>query len=103
MVLLAAYGNFQDQIVLGRNLPVEPDEPLVPREVEFAFGAFQSVPLSTSPAPSAQKPAACENFGVGLANQGYVNHDFRKGKAVADSTSSPLHAWAGGTRPFLRP
>ena len=45
MVLLAAYGNFQDRIVLGLNLPVEDGGPLPPLEVKFAPGAFQSVPL----------------------------------------------------------
>ena len=32
MVLLAAYGNFQDRIVLGLNLPLEPDGPIAPIE-----------------------------------------------------------------------
>jgi alkylhydroperoxidase family enzyme len=45
MVLLGAYGNFQDRIVLGLNLPVEPDGPLPPLEVKFAPGAFQAVPV----------------------------------------------------------
>jgi alkylhydroperoxidase family enzyme len=45
MVLLGAYGNFQDRIVLGLRLPVEPGGPLAPLDVRFAPGAFQSVPL----------------------------------------------------------
>jgi len=45
MVLLAAYGNFQDRIVLGLNLSIEPDGPLAPLEVKFAPGAFQAVPV----------------------------------------------------------
>lgn len=45
MVLLAAYGNFQDRIVLGLKLPVEADGPLPPLNVEFAPGAFQSMPI----------------------------------------------------------
>jgi alkylhydroperoxidase family enzyme len=45
MVLLGAYGNFQDRVVLGLNLPLEPDGPLPPIEVKFAFGAFQSQPI----------------------------------------------------------
>ena len=45
MVLLAAYGNFQDRIVLGLNLPLEPDGPLPPLDVKFATGAFQSAPI----------------------------------------------------------
>jgi hypothetical protein len=45
MVLLAAYGNFQDRIVLGLNLPVERDGPLPPIEVKFAPGAFQATPI----------------------------------------------------------
>ena len=45
MVLLAAYGNFQDRIVLGLKLPLEPNGPLPPLVVTFAEGAFQSAPL----------------------------------------------------------
>jgi alkylhydroperoxidase family enzyme len=45
MVLLAAYGNFQDRIVLGLNLPLEEGGPLPPLAVKFAEGAFQSALL----------------------------------------------------------
>ena len=45
MILLAAYGNFQDRIVLGLGLPVESGGPLPPIEVKFAPGAFQATPL----------------------------------------------------------
>jgi alkylhydroperoxidase family enzyme len=45
MVLLAAYGNFQDRIVLVLKLPIEPEGPLRPLEITFAEGAFQSAPL----------------------------------------------------------
>jgi alkylhydroperoxidase family enzyme len=45
MVLLGAYGNFQDRIVLGLNLPIEPGGPLAPLAVTFAPGAFQSTPI----------------------------------------------------------
>ncbi|ODU02640.1 MAG: hypothetical protein ABS79_00085 [Planctomycetes bacterium SCN 63-9] len=45
MVLLAAYGNFQDRIVLGLGLPLEEGGPLPPLEVEFAPGALQSRPV----------------------------------------------------------
>ena len=45
MVLLAAYGNFQDRIVLGLALPIEAGGPLPPLEVKFAPGAFQPTPL----------------------------------------------------------
>lgn len=41
MVLLAAYGSFQDRLVLGLNLPLEKDGPLPPLVVEFAAGALQ--------------------------------------------------------------
>lgn len=41
MVLLGAYGNFQDRIVLGLNLPLEPNGPLAPLAVKFADDAFQ--------------------------------------------------------------
>ena len=45
MVLLAAYGNFQDRIVLGLQLPVEEHGPLKPIDVEFAEGALQIASL----------------------------------------------------------
>lgn len=45
MVLLAAYGNFQDRIVLGLQLPMEQGGPLAPLDVEFVEGALQMAPL----------------------------------------------------------
>lgn len=45
MVLLGAYGNFQDRLVLGLNLPIEAEGPLAPVDVTFAPGAFQSAPI----------------------------------------------------------
>jgi alkylhydroperoxidase family enzyme len=45
MVLLAAYGNFQDRIVLGLRLPLEEGGPLPPLEVKFVPGAFQVAPV----------------------------------------------------------
>ena len=45
MVLLGAYGNFQDRVALGLNLPVETGGPLPPLEVKFAPGAFQAAPI----------------------------------------------------------
>jgi alkylhydroperoxidase family enzyme len=45
MVLLGAYGNFQDRIVLGLALPIEAGGPLPPLAVKFAASAFQPTPL----------------------------------------------------------
>lgn len=45
MVLLAAYGNFQDRIVLGLNLEIESEGPLPPVEVAFVEDAFQVAPF----------------------------------------------------------
>ncbi len=45
MVLLAAYGNFQDRIILGWQLSLAPQEPLPPLAVEFGPGAFQATPI----------------------------------------------------------
>ena len=53
MVLLAAYGNFQDRIVLGLNLPIESKGPLPPLDVKFADGAFQMAPLFPAQSQSA--------------------------------------------------
>ena len=54
MVLLAAYGNFEDRLVLGLQIPVEDGGPLAPLDVKFAPGAFQTAPLlpeQAAPAP----------------------------------------------------
>jgi alkylhydroperoxidase family enzyme len=45
MVLLGAYGNFQDRVVLGLNLPMEVGGPLPPLAVQFADDAFQIAPI----------------------------------------------------------
>ena len=45
MVLLAAYGNFQDRLALGLNLPMEEGGPLGPLDVQFVEGTFQVEPL----------------------------------------------------------
>ena len=45
MVLLAAYGSFQDRIVLGLNLPMEEKGPLAPLAVEFVEGGLQIAPI----------------------------------------------------------
>jgi alkylhydroperoxidase family enzyme len=45
MVLLAAYGNFQDRLLLGLNVPLEADGPMPPVVVKFAEGAFQVAPI----------------------------------------------------------
>ena len=45
MVLLAAYGNFQDRLVLGLNLPLEEQGPQTPLKIEFAEGGLQVAPL----------------------------------------------------------
>lgn len=45
MVLLAAYGNFQDRLLLGLNVPLEADGPMAPLKVTFDPGAFQVAPI----------------------------------------------------------
>lgn len=45
MVLLAAYGNFQDRIILGLNLPLETSGPMAPLQIQFAEDAFQVAAL----------------------------------------------------------
>jgi alkylhydroperoxidase family enzyme len=52
MVLLGAYGNFQDRIVLGLGLSVEPGGPLPPIDVAFAPGAIQMTPILPSSQPA---------------------------------------------------
>jgi alkylhydroperoxidase family enzyme len=57
MVLLGAYGNFQDRIVLGLNLTIEPEGPLPPVEVHFEEGAFQVAPDVPRSEPTKQVTA----------------------------------------------
>ncbi|MFN7625871.1 MAG: carboxymuconolactone decarboxylase family protein, partial [Pirellula sp.] len=45
MVLLGAYGNFQDRVLLGLNVQQEGKEPLPPLQVTFAPEAFQTRPV----------------------------------------------------------
>ncbi|MDG3004360.1 hypothetical protein PZE19_11285 [Paludisphaera sp. Pla2] len=49
MVLLAAYGNFQDRILLGLGVPLEAGGPLPPIDVKFAPGALQLTPPPMPP------------------------------------------------------
>ncbi len=45
MVLLAAYGNFQDRIILGLNVSLGEAEPLEPLRIKFVDGALQVAPI----------------------------------------------------------
>lgn len=45
MVLLAAYGNFLDRIILGLDLNLEDSGPLAPMKIEFETGALHLKPL----------------------------------------------------------
>ena len=45
MVLLTAYGNFQDRLLLGLNVPLEKNGPYPPLNVKFGEGALQMKPL----------------------------------------------------------
>ncbi len=53
MVMLAAYGNFQDRLVLGLQLPAERPEAMGPLQVKFADDAFQMAPVLPESAPAA--------------------------------------------------
>lgn len=48
MVLLTAYGNFQDRVLLGLNVPIDREGVLPPCKVKFAEGAIQVSPLTPS-------------------------------------------------------
>ncbi len=45
MVLLTAYGNFQDCLLLGLNVPIEKHGPCPPLDVKFIEGALQITPI----------------------------------------------------------
>lgn len=61
MVLLGAYGNFQDRIVLGLNLPMEEGGPLSPVDVKFSDEAFQIAPYFPTQKERPSLIAAGEN------------------------------------------
>lgn len=46
MVLLTAYANYQDRILLGLQVPIESDGPYPPLNVKFVDGALQVAPLT---------------------------------------------------------
>ena len=62
MVLLAAYGNFQDRFLLGFNVPLEPNGPLPALSVDFDPKTFQWAPLV--PDVSASQPSLSRNEAV---------------------------------------
>lgn len=45
LVLLTAYGNFHDRLLLGLQVPLEADGPLSPTHVKFAEPALQRTPI----------------------------------------------------------
>lgn len=54
MVLLAAYGNFQDRIIHGLGVPLEAAGPLPPVVVKFAPGSLQAAPVMPDTGPPAK-------------------------------------------------
>jgi alkylhydroperoxidase family enzyme len=72
MVLLLAYANFQDRLLLALGLPVEPDGPLAPLEVRFARdgaspqAAPRKTPQTTTAKPP-EKPAGDEWSAINFA------------------------------------
>ena len=60
MILLAAYGNFQDRILLGLNLPLEPQGALAPLDVQFVEDAFQLAALT----PDVSQPFESNNDAI---------------------------------------
>jgi alkylhydroperoxidase family enzyme len=95
MVLLAAYGNFQDRIVLGLGLPMEAGGPLPPVEVEFAPGAIQTVPVL----PDAAEPRLVEGGpnvvepGADWAAVSYEDLQARLERQRARTPRLPVPAW----------
>lgn len=81
MVLLAAYGNFQDRIVLGLQLPMEDSGPLAPLEVEFVEDAFQLAPLI---------PPTSERLSLNIAGEDVVSDDGDWGTVSFDELQARL-------------
>ena len=73
MVLLAAYGNFQDRIVLGLNLPMEASGPLPPLEIQFVEDAFQ-IALLFPPANTNRTTLAESGYDGRTRGSGLVAH-----------------------------
>jgi alkylhydroperoxidase family enzyme len=57
MVLLLAYANFQDRLVLTLGLDVEPNGPLPPLDIRFAKKPGVSVPAAERPGPDRSRLA----------------------------------------------
>ncbi|MFO0818361.1 MAG: hypothetical protein U1A77_10495 [Pirellulales bacterium] len=57
MVLLGAYGNFQDRLLLGLGIQQEQNKPLPPLDIEFAPDAFQTAPILPPNQPTSELPA----------------------------------------------
>lgn len=96
MVLLAAYGNFQDRLVLGLNLPLEEGGPLPPLEVSFAPGALQSVPLI----PRESRPPGLLTAGATVVERdpewsrlGYEELQFRLEAQRGRGPRLPIPSW----------
>ncbi|MBL8819198.1 MAG: hypothetical protein JNL58_24420 [Planctomyces sp.] len=62
MILVAAYGNFQDRIIQGLNLSMEDSGPLTPMQVEFVEGTFQVAPLMPDEPPEITFASTGENL-----------------------------------------
>ena len=71
MILLAAYGNFQDRIVLGLRLPIEETGPLPPLDITFVEEAFQIAPYF----PPQSQPTALVESGQSVVKE---DHDWSR-------------------------
>jgi alkylhydroperoxidase family enzyme len=100
MVLLLAYANFQDRLILALDLPVEAGGPLLPREVRFApvpLGANlmrprKGVPArqdAAAPRPAAQTPGHDRDF-VAL-QQAIARQRSRRGRIRLPDEPGAIH------------
>jgi alkylhydroperoxidase family enzyme len=64
MVLQMAFANFQDRLLLALNVPVEPDGPLPPIEVRFAFKKADDI--KAAPRPDRDESQPTTNHETGL-------------------------------------
>ena len=88
MVLLAAFGNYQDRIVLGLNLPIEEGGPLPPVDVTFADGALQVAAVLPQNA-EAEYLEDGQNLVEKAGNWGKVSYDELQVRLEGQRSKSP--------------
>jgi len=105
MVLLAAYGNFQDRLLLGLNVPLESGGPMAPVVVKFADGELQVAPIlpaQTTPREMLKAGKAVVAPDAEWAKVSYEDLQVRLEKQRSRTPRLPVPTWES-TRANLPP